>query len=110
MNDMIKAWHVLRDGLTRRQISQRSGSDGGHMGLIRVDELGQAKVCDVGLHLLIQKDVAAFDVPVDDMRNAVVVQVTQSPGHAQSDLEAQVPVKRLHVAGGVVCKTAQWVT
>ena len=97
---------VTRDRLTRRQITKRSCSSGGHMGLVRVDELRKPKVCNVSLHLLVQKNVAALDVPVDNVRNTIVMQVTQSPGNTQSDLEAQLPVKRLRVAAGVICKHA----
>lgn len=74
------------------------------MSLMSVDKFCKSKICNMGLHVVIQKNVAALNVPMDNMRNAVVMQVTQASGNSQSDSKAQFPVDGFPVVVRVICE------
>lgn len=63
------------ENLTRRQIAKSSGDNGGDMSFLWADELCEPKVGDMSLHLLIEQNVAGFDVAMNNVGDAIVMQV-----------------------------------
>jgi hypothetical protein len=74
------------------EVAEGAGNDGGDVAVAGLDERGEAKVAEPGLHVVVEEDVAGLDVAVDDVRDAVVVEVGQASGHAQRDLVPRRPV------------------
>ena len=55
--------------------------------------LGHSKVWDLGPEIMVQQNVAALEIPVDDCWGCVLMQELEASGAVQSDSETSRPVK-----------------
>jgi hypothetical protein len=55
-----------------------SSNAGANMGVVLREDTSQAKVCDFGVEVFVQKDVACFDVPMHNTCVASFMQVRQT--------------------------------
>uniref|UniRef100_A0A452ZK61 Uncharacterized protein n=1 Tax=Aegilops tauschii subsp. strangulata TaxID=200361 RepID=A0A452ZK61_AEGTS len=73
-----------------------------NMAIVSVLDLGQPKVGDLGLKVVIEKDVGRLDVAMDDLRMTVLVQVCQALGRPERDPPPALPVQQRRSVAGVV--------
>jgi hypothetical protein len=62
---------------------------------VDAEELGQAEVGDLGVHVCIQKDVAGLEIAVDDGQPRVLVEVEEPSADALDDPLPQSPAQLL---------------
>jgi len=65
-------------GIVERDDVQGPSNIGGEMRLLLREQLGQAEISDFGFQVAVQKNVAGFDVSMNDARRDFVVQIRQS--------------------------------
>lgn len=83
-------------GVLRVDVADGADDEGGGVGLAGGDAPGYAEVRQVGLEVLVQKDVRGLHVPVDDPRVAVMVEVGQALRCPHGDPQPRLPVQ-LHL-------------
>jgi hypothetical protein len=104
-----RAWHIYVVGstslaqLTRRQVAKSSCYHCGHMRLLRGYQLGKPKVGYTGFHIRIQQNVAGLNVSVNNVRDAIVVQVGYPAGTPNCYVEPHIPLKRLPAFPHMLC-------
>ncbi len=65
------------------------------MRVIIIQQLGQSKIRYIRLQSSIQKNIAGFDVPVNDAGAAVMVQIRQSTSSTSGYFHAISPAQQL---------------
>lgn len=91
--------------LTGGDITIRSSDSFRRSGKITIDnQLGEPKIGDVRLEIQSDQDVIALDIPVNDWRDTIMVQVGESLGCSKHDPIPQVPFQA--VTASLVQKTA----
>ncbi|KAG6541754.1 hypothetical protein Mapa_016766 [Marchantia paleacea] len=79
------------DDHLRSQVPERSHHVGGCQALAAVHESGQPEVPQKGIELLVQHDVAGFDIAVQHLLPPPLVKVVQSRGHIHNYAEPELP-------------------
>lgn len=88
--------HRLRSHSLRRDVSRSPQHSGEHLAIDLVGaDLGHAEVRHLGPAVVVQKDVAALEIPVDDGGDGALVQELERPGAVQCDPKPRPPVERL---------------
>uniref|UniRef100_A0A452ZK32 Uncharacterized protein n=1 Tax=Aegilops tauschii subsp. strangulata TaxID=200361 RepID=A0A452ZK32_AEGTS len=89
-------------GVLRRHVPESPHHPRRNMAIVSVLDLGQPKVGDLGLKVVIEKDVGRLDVAMDDLRMTVLVQVCQALGRPERDPPPALPVQQRRSVAGVV--------
>jgi hypothetical protein len=76
---------LLRSGNTARVPDAR----------VHVEQLRQSEVGDLGVHVLVQQDIAGLEVPVDDRQPRVFVEIEEPPTDPLDDLVPLPPAQHL---------------
>lgn len=74
------------DGLQVRKGSTNEAARGGVVAC-DADESVESEIGDVGLEFVVEEDVGRFDVSVDKLSGAALVEVGQAPGGSLGDSE-----------------------
>lgn len=56
-------------------------------------ELGEPKVGDLRIQMLVKQHIAGLDVPVDDLEGGLFVEIPKAPCYAEADLLPRGPVE-----------------
>lgn len=74
---------------------QGSSKCSAQISLILGEKPGQAEISNPWLELFIKKNVAGFDIPMNNSEMRIFVQVLQTSSNSKNYLEASVPVQEL---------------
>jgi hypothetical protein len=78
---------------------QRPRNPGADVCHVAREELGQPKVCYLGPQVSVEKDVAGFDVAVDDPWADLFVKVGEPVSDTDADIHPRSPAKSDATAG-----------